>query len=114
VESEPAVVHCGVRHGQDVQRVVGGYIRGLGTMAMKHIRSGDAYALRSFLREGARHGREGTRQMLRGRRPVSYRALLTLLHGAASSFRYEIDAQRRLYRRHGSRAISTARPTARL
>jgi GT2 family glycosyltransferase len=102
VGSEPAVIHHGGRRGREVQHSIAGYLRGIGGMAMKHIRAGDSHALRGLLRECGRHGREGVRQLLQGRRPVSYRALLTLLRGAAGSFRYDVDPQRRLYRPRGA------------
>ncbi len=111
VGSEPAVVHCGARHGQDVQRAIGGYLRGFGLMAMKHVRAGDVYALGSLFWEAGRHGREGVRQALHRQRPVSFRALITLLGGAVSSFQYDVDTGNRLYQRrsHGRVALSAAR-----
>jgi len=106
VGREPVVIHYGARQGREVRRLIAGYLLGIGGMAMKHVRAGDLHALRGLLRECGRHGREGTHQLLQGHRPVSFRALLTLLHGAAGSFRYEVDRRHRLYRQPRAERLS--------
>jgi hypothetical protein len=81
-------------------------------MAMKHIRAGDVHAARGFVQECGRHGHQGTQQLVLRQRPVSYRALLTLLYGALGSFRYDVDSRRRLYRQRRWRAVDSVEATA--
>jgi glycosyltransferase involved in cell wall biosynthesis len=95
---EPQVTHLGIRRGTEIRPLQQRYHFGTGAAFWKHVRLGDAEARRimvSMTRHLVRSVADGLRT---NHRPSGFRNLLSVWWGAASSYRFGIDATTRLYR----------------
>jgi len=96
--SEVEVDHLGVRRpGAETRDLIRGYGVGISAALMKHVRLGDAGAIRLYLRWLGWLVRVVASNLVRGRRPLGVGFALSFLAGARASFRFRIDRVRRLY-----------------
>lgn len=93
----PEVLHLGVRRGAAKRVLVQGHQIGLGAMFYKHVRLGDATALRCFLGSVGHCVGTCLRNGVRLARPIGIRMTLNFLSGALSAYRYGVDPSRRVY-----------------
>ncbi len=95
--SEPCVWHYGFRARADASRLVCAYYAGTGAMLSKHIRCGDLFAARLLLRELLLLMVQVLSRVLRRRRPLGLRGLVSYVAAVAIAGRRPLDRRRRLY-----------------
>jgi GT2 family glycosyltransferase len=95
---EVVVDHLGVRApGKESQRLIRGYGIGTGAALFKHVRLGDAVALRVYLGFIGANLRRISLSLLNGSGPVGLGYLLAFLSGSITSCRFRIDRDLRQY-----------------
>jgi GT2 family glycosyltransferase len=96
--SEVELTHLGTRPAGDATRTLwSSYGAGAAAVLAKHIRLGDPDAIRLYLEHLSTIGRWVAKSLFTGRRPLGARYMYSLLAGAAASFKYSVDRQRKLY-----------------
>jgi hypothetical protein len=98
VSRQPTVVHLGRREGDEVTRMRRAYTDGMVAMATKHVRCGDALMLHPVKEVLVSGLLEGTKRILRGKRPSGYRMCLWTISAIVASLHFGIDKDLRLYR----------------
>jgi len=95
---EVVVDHLGVRKfGRESQHLIRGYGVGTGAAFYKHVRLGDPAAARVYMKFVGANVRRVLVNLSKGQGPVGLGYLLAFLSGAASSYRFRVDRERRQY-----------------
>jgi glycosyltransferase involved in cell wall biosynthesis len=98
--SEVEVTHLGIRgHGDESRKLWDIYGAGTAAALFKHVRLGDARALRLWLSHMTKMASVMSRNVLTGKRPIGLRYTMAFLSGTRQSLRYPIDRDRRIYRK---------------
>ena len=106
--TEVEVTHLGIRaHGEESRQLWDIYGAGTAAALFKHVRLGNAKAMRLWLQHLTTMARVMTGNLLTGTRPIGARYTLSFLSGTRRSLRFDIDRGRRVYR--GRRGTKIAR-----
>lgn len=95
--TSPCVIHYGYRSHAAGFELMQRYVFGTAGMYMKHVRSGDYFALRLLLYDTWLHLANVGGNVMRARRPLGIGSLLNHLVAIGFSFRWHVDQRRRLY-----------------
>lgn len=95
---EARVWHLGHRSGGDASHLMHGYVSGIAAMYTKHVRCGDATALRFLLSDLGHHLRKVAHNLPRRVRPSGLGGTAFYLRGIVRSYRSPVDSGRRVYR----------------
>jgi glycosyltransferase involved in cell wall biosynthesis len=96
--SEVVVDHLGVRpYGEDASKLMRGYGFGTGAALFKHVRMGDPAAIALYLSFFRQNLVRIGGSMLREGRPTGLGYLVGFVSGAAASYKFGVDRERRRY-----------------
>jgi hypothetical protein len=97
---EVVVDHYGTRTpGPETQKLVTGYGAGTAAALYKHVRLGDAVAMRVYLGFLWSTVRRVSVNILRGQRPLGLGYLAAFVNGSIQSYKFRIDRTSRQYAR---------------
>ena len=91
------VVHHGFRARSDASRLVAGYMGGIAAMYLKHVRCGDAFAVRLYLQEAISLVCTVVTRVASRQRPLGARSLASYLRVGIVSLRLPIDTRLRVF-----------------
>lgn len=96
--SEIAVLHLGVREGDEASKLMRGYGWAMGATFTKHLRLGTRESRELFLSWLAHFGGRGLRNALTGKRPTGLGLVGGMLAGACASLGHPLDRARGIYK----------------
>jgi glycosyltransferase involved in cell wall biosynthesis len=95
--AEIAVLHLGVREGDDAAKLMRGYGKSMGATMAKHVRLGTRHSNTLLLAWFTHFARRGILNAVRGNRPTGLGLVGGMLSGAWLSLRQPIDRARGIY-----------------